>query len=122
VVVSQTDEPVPFANGLACRTSNIVPLKTMDDIINRINSATQTVGVYPQALKERIADQLAMRGAQIIVSLGYVARINSSGPMDGIEPERRMLKWLTCQTQDETVPGPWVDLTAGDAELSFAVE
>ena len=109
VIVSQSDEPVGFADGLACRTSNIVPLKTMAEIIERVNSSTQTVGVYPAATKAAIRDRLAMRGAQIIVSLGYVARINSSGPMDGIEPERRMLKWLTDQTQDETIPGPWVN-------------
>jgi hypothetical protein len=122
VVVSQTDEPVSFASGLACRTSNIIPLKSMDQIINRINSTTQTVGVYPNSTKHQIVDQLALRGAQIIISLGYVARINSVGPMDGIEPERRMLKWLTCQTQDESVPGPWVLASGVDANLSVVAE
>lgn len=122
VVVSQTDEPVSFAGGLACRTSNLVPLKSLDQIINRINSSTQTVGVYPNSTKDAIADRLALRGAQIIISLGHVARINSVGPMDGIEPERRMLKWLTCQTQDESVPGPWVDLSHPEASFSVVAQ
>jgi acyl-CoA reductase LuxC len=113
VIVSQNDEPVSFASSLINRVANLVPLKSMDAIINRINSSTQTVGVYPEQTKLAIADRLALRGAQIIISLGYVARINSVGPMDAIEPERRMLKWLTCQTQDETVPGPWVDMSEG---------
>jgi hypothetical protein len=111
VIVSQNDEPVSFSGCLINRVANLVPLKTLDQIVARINSSTQTVGVYPEATKLAIADKLALRGAQIIISLGYVARINSIGPMDGIEPERRMLKWLTCQTQDESIPGPWVDMS-----------
>ncbi|MET0378665.1 MAG: acyl-CoA reductase, partial [Spongiibacteraceae bacterium] len=38
VIVSQNDEPVSFASELACRTSNLVPLKTLDQIVQRINS------------------------------------------------------------------------------------
>lgn len=110
VIVSQNDEPVSFAHCLINRVANLVPLKSLEQIIGRINGSTQTVGVYPEATKLAIADRLALRGAQIIISLGYVARINSVGPMDAIEPERRMLRWLTCQTQDESVPGPWVNL------------
>ena len=122
VVVSQTDEPVPFSGSLGCRTSNLVPLKSLDQIVKRINSSTQTVGVYPNSTKDKIANGLALQGAQIIISLGHVARINSVGPMDGIEPERRMLKWLTCQTQDESIPGPWVDLSEADATFSVVAE
>lgn len=106
VIVSQTDEPVGFATLLGGRTANIVPLKSMDDVLRRINAATQTVGVYPEATKRAIRDQLALRGAQIIVSLGYVARIHPAGPMDGMEPERRMCKWLVDQSPDETLPAP----------------
>lgn len=119
VIVSQNDEPVSFAACLTNRVANLVPLKSLDQIIGRVNSATQTVGVYPEATKLAIADKLALRGAQIIISLGHVARINSIGPMDAIEPERRMLKWLTCQTQDESVPGPWVDTREGAREIEF---
>ena len=108
VIVSQTAEPVEFAAMLGCRTANIVPLKSLDDILRRINAATQTVGVYPLSTKKAIRDQLALRGAQIIVSLGYVARIQTAGPVDGMEPERRMCKWLVDQSRNESLPGPWV--------------
>ncbi len=108
VIVSQTEEPVEFAARLGGRTANIVPLKSMDEILRRINAATQTVGVYPPDAKEAIRDQLALRGAQIIVSLGYVARIQTAGPVDGMEPERRMCKWLVDQSADDSQPGPWV--------------
>src|SRR5690606_16813012 len=92
VIVSQNDEPVGFAAQLACRTCNLVPMKTLDAAVGRINSASQTIGVWPLAVKQQIRDALAQRGAQVIVALGYVTRINSVGPWDGIEPERRMLK------------------------------
>jgi hypothetical protein len=107
IIVSQADEPVGFAGQLACRTANIVPLPSIDRIVACINSATQTVGVYPSSLKERIRSALAVRGAQMIISLGYVSRINTCGPLDGIEAERRMLKWVVDQTQDESLPPPW---------------
>lgn len=77
IIVSQQDEPVTFAGSLACRTANLVPVKSMAGILKRINSSTQTVGVYPASTKAAIRDALALRGAQIIISLGYVARINS---------------------------------------------
>ena len=115
VIVSQSDEPVSFAASLACRTANLVPIKSLDLIMQRINSSTQTIGVYPVTTKTAIRDGLALRGAQMIVTLGYVARMNSIGPMDGIEPERRMLKWVVDQTQDESIPGPWVD-TSGSSQ------
>src|SRR5690606_14084397 len=70
VIVSQTDEPVSFASCLINRVANLIPLKSLDQIVQRVNSATQTVGVYPEATKLAIADRIALRGAQIIISLG----------------------------------------------------
>lgn len=110
IIVSQSDEPVGFAGELACRTANIVPLKSIDQVLNRINASTQTIGVYPLALKTKIRSALAVRGAQMITSLGYVSRLNTCGPLDGIEAERRMLKWVVDQTQDESLPPPWAPL------------
>jgi hypothetical protein len=108
VIVSQSEEPVGFAAQLACRTCNLVPMKSIDAAVARINSASQTIGVWPLTLKRQIRDALAQRGAQVIVALGYVPRINSVGPWDGIEPERRMLKWVIDDTPSESAPGPWV--------------
>jgi acyl-CoA reductase-like NAD-dependent aldehyde dehydrogenase len=107
IIVSQNDDPVPFAQHLACRTANVIPVKSVDDAIKRINSATQTIGVYPNSLRDRIRDRLALQGGQMFVPLGYVARLNSTGPMDGIEPERRMLKWISDQAPNESLPVPW---------------
>lgn len=108
VIVSQTEEPVGFADALACRTANIVPIKSLDAVLARINAETQTIGVYPASLKRDIRGALAVRGAQMVVSLGYVSRMNPIGPLDAMETERRMLKWVVDQTQDESLPAPWV--------------
>ncbi len=94
IIVSQTDESVSFAELLACRTANLVPVATLEGALKRINASSQTIGIYPEALKEKIRDRLALQGAQHIISLGGVIAMGLSGPQDGLEPERRMLKWI----------------------------
>jgi len=94
IIVSQMDEVVSFSNLLACRTANLVPVANLEDALKRINASTQTIGVYPEALKQRIRDRLGLQGAQHIISLGSVTAMGVSGPQDGLQPERRMLKWV----------------------------
>ena len=102
VIVSQTDSPVDFAPLLSGRVANIVPVDHVDTAVRFTNAYTQTVGVFPEALKTRLRDRLAYQGAQRVVSLGSaVPIVVRSGPHDGIEPLRRMCKWLT----DETTSG-----------------
>jgi len=98
VVVSQFDEVVEFSDILANRTANLVPVATIGDALNRISAASQTVGVYPDALKEDIRDALAVQGAQHIVSLGKVTQVGLIGPQDGLQVEGRMLKWVRDMT------------------------
>src|SRR5690606_11050250 len=108
VIVSQLDEPVEFTALLACRTANIVPVKALEDILKRVTSDTQTIGIYPNSLKDAIKDRLGFQGAQHIISLGYVPRLNFIGPQDAIETERRMVKWVKDVSLDpQTTPGPW---------------
>jgi hypothetical protein len=94
VVVSQMDEVVEFSDILSKRTANLVPVASVEDALKRITAASQTVGVYPDALKLQIRDALAIQGAQHIVSLGKVTQVGSIGPQDGLQVERRMLKWI----------------------------
>jgi len=102
LIVSQSDAPVDFAAQLSCRVGNIVPLDDLEDAILSTNAYTQTIGIYPDTLKERLRDRLAFQGAQRLVSLGSaVPVIVKSGPQDGIEVMRRMCKWVT----DETTSG-----------------
>ena len=94
VVVSQIDDVVEFSDILSKRTANLVPVASVADALKRITAASQTVGVYPDSLKLEIRDALAIQGAQHIVSLGKVIQVGSMGPQDGLQVERRMLRWI----------------------------
>jgi Acyl-CoA reductase (LuxC) len=102
VIASQTPDPVDFADRLACRVANFVPIDDIDEALRLINIHTQTVGVYPEHLKGKYRDELAFRGAQRIVSLGHNLSLSWSLPHDGIEPVRRLCRWVNdenCQVE-----------------------
>jgi hypothetical protein len=64
VIVSQREESVDFADRLDCRVANIVPIDTATDALSYLNIYTQTIGIYPDALKVRLRDECALRGGQ----------------------------------------------------------
>ena len=114
VIVSQTDEPVEFAPLLANRVANLVPIDDLEIPIRAVTAYTQTIGIYPDDLIPKIRDRLAFHGAQRLVTLGYVAtRRTIAGPQDGIEPLRRMCKWILNEVHDSSVVPywPWPDAT-----------
>jgi len=94
VVVSQIDDVVEFSDILSKRTANLVPVASVEEALKRITAASQTIGVYPDALKLQIRNALAIQGAQHIVSLGKVTGVGAVGPQDGLQVERRMLRWI----------------------------
>lgn len=95
VIVSQEGAPVDFARKLACRVANIVPIDRVEDAILSVNAYTQTIGIFPDSLKAAVRDRLAWQGAQRLVSLGSAGLDQTPGPQDGIEPLRRLVKWIT---------------------------
>ncbi|CAA0080642.1 Long-chain acyl-protein thioester reductase [Halioglobus japonicus] len=99
VIVSHDSEAVDFARDLACRVANVVPIEHVDTAIRSVNAYTQTIGIYPDALKDAIKDQLAYHGGQRMVSLGGATNPPADAPQDGIEPLRRMCKWIVDDTQ-----------------------
>ena len=103
VIVSNLAEPVDFAPLLANRVANLVPIDTLDTAIRAVNAYTQTIGVYPDDLLSELRDPLAFHGAQRLVSLGYATRRIVAGPSDGIEPARRMCKWILQERYDPTL-------------------
>lgn len=108
VIVSQLSAPVDFAAKLNDRTANIVPVDTLEEALGAFNSYTQTVGIYPESLKADLIDIIPLYGAQRIVSLGYAVSGTTAGPQDGIEPLRRMGKWIANEiSSPETVRPPW---------------
>lgn len=106
VLVSQLSEPVEFHESLAGRVANVVPIDDPADAVRAMNSYTQTVGVYPESLKRRLRDIAPFYGVQRLVSLGYATHFRPELPQDGMEPTRRMVKWITDETYrpDETHP------------------
>lgn len=103
VIVSQLDEPVEFARNLANRVANLVPVDSLETAIKAVNAYTQTIGVYPDSLKTQLRDRLAFHGAQRLVSLGYAGNPVFAGPQDGMEPLRRMCKWIIDESYDPAV-------------------
>lgn len=109
VIVSQIPDAVAFSTKLNDRTVNLVPIDSMDDATSAVNSYTQTVGVYPESLKDDLTDKLSLYGAQRFVSLGYALVGTTASPQDSIETLRRMGKWITNEVCDpSTVPPPWL--------------
>ncbi|WP_166362126.1 acyl-CoA reductase [Pseudomonas akapageensis] len=109
VICSQIPESVSFATRLDDRTANLVPVDDLTEMMDAVDAYTQTVGVYPESVKDELKDILPLYGAQRIVSLGYAAGLKWAGPQDSIEPLRRMGKWIVNQiASPETTPAPWL--------------
>ena len=108
IIVSQFDSPVDFAAMLSGRVANIVPVDSVEKVTDAVNAYTQTIGIYPETLKEQLRETLAMYGAQRLTSLGYAANVNFAIPQDAMEPVRRMCKWIVDESCDpETVVPQW---------------
>lgn len=121
VVVSQIAEPVDFSSLLFGRVCNLVPVDQIEEAFAYFSSATQTVGVYPDALRMQIRDRAALMGGQWFVPLGYALSGSPVMPQDGIEPERRMCRWVVdARYESSRVRGPWMpeDVADGRGNLS----
>lgn len=109
-VVSRTEEPVEFADQLNNRIVNLVPVPDIARVPQWANEATQTVGVYPERLREQLRDRLALYGVQRIVPLRREDAANPTGAgvsprstlgvQDGGEPLRRMVRWVIDESMD----------------------
>ncbi|PEQ12394.1 long-chain-fatty-acyl-CoA reductase [Novosphingobium sp. PC22D] len=103
VLVSHTPDRVEFWEYLADRTVNLIPVDTIDEVLDVVDAYTQTVGVYPESLREIVRHKGALHGGQRFVSLGYAFNgPGLVGPQDGIEPMRRIVKWIISE---EPLPG-----------------
>lgn len=109
IICSQLPEPVSFAASLDDRTANLVPVDDLSEMMAAVDAYTQTVGIYPESIKDQLKDVLPLYGAQRIVSLGYAAAMKFAAPQDSIEPMRRMGKWISNQiASPETSAAPWL--------------
>lgn len=107
VIVSLIEEPVDFATKLEKRVANLVPIDELATAVRSVNAYTQTIGIYPDAAIAELRDALSLHGAQRLVSLGYATVDELSQPHDGIEPMRRLCKWISQEIRDPaSVPLP----------------
>jgi len=106
VVVSRFSDRVDFFNELNNRVVNLVPVPNLLDIVKWCDDTTQTIGVYPESLRERLLDPLALAGIQRLVPLTGpdaigifhgMHRLPPGMPHDGIEPMRRSVRWVIDQ-------------------------
>lgn len=110
VIVSRFEDKVDFSDQLNNRIINLVPLGDLSKLYEWCDDQTQTVPIYPDSLREKMRDGLALRGVQRIVPL--VANISREKateefdapglPHDGIEPMRRMVRWVIDQSSRPT--------------------
>ena len=108
VIVSHLAEPVNFVETLADRTVNLVPVDTLDEVLGAVDAYTQTVGVFPDDLMPVIRHKMALHGGQRFVSLGYAFNgPGLVGPQDGIEPLRRMCKWIVSERPNPAAKPLW---------------
>jgi hypothetical protein len=104
IIVSHDGVPVDFSRRLACRVANLVPIDDLDTAILSVSAYTQTIGIYPDALKATLRDRLSFQGAQRLVSLGGACLLNGGTQrQDGIETVRRMCKWIVDETGDGAI-------------------
>jgi len=106
VLVSQMPEPVEFRSALSGRVANVVPIDDPDEAVQAMNAYTQTVGVYPDSLKRALRDVAPLHGVQRLVSLGYATHFQPDLPQDGMEPTRRMVKWIVDETHRPELAHP----------------
>lgn len=86
-----------------------MPVDDIEEALKFFTAATQTVGVFPDSLRRRIRDRAAIFGGEALVPLGYSTMGSIASPQDGIEPERRMCRWVVDNHCDPAVvPGPWM--------------
>ena len=106
IVVSQFDSPVNYSTMLSGRVANLVPVDSVDTVTAAVNAYTQTIGIYPESLKQQLRDTLPLFGAQRLTSLGYACSVAIASPQDAVEPIRRMCKWIVEEECDPEVVIP----------------
>jgi hypothetical protein len=114
VVISRFPDRVDFYDQLNNRVVNLVPVAELLDVVKWCDDTTQTVGVYPESLRDRLLDPFALAGVQRLVPLkgGDPMKIFKDMhtlppgmPHDGIEPLRRNVRWvIDHRPVEEAVP------------------
>jgi hypothetical protein len=102
-VVSKFSDRVDFYDKLNNRVVNLVPMPNLLEVVKWCDDTTQTVGVYPEPLRDRLLDAFSLSGVQRMVPLAGgdpmqifrdMHTLPPGMPHDGIEPMRRNVRWV----------------------------
>jgi hypothetical protein len=102
-VVSKFSDRIDFYDKLNNRVVNLVPMPDLLEVVKWCDDTTQTVGVYPEALRDRVLDTFSLAGVQRMVPLAGgdpmqifkdMHTLPPGMPHDGIEPMRRNVRWV----------------------------
>lgn len=102
-VVSKFNDRVDFYDQLNNRVINIVPVDDLTDVVKWCDDTTQTVGIYPESVRDRVLDVFSLAGVQRLVPLvggdpmtvyHGMHHMPPGVPHDGIEPLRRSVRWV----------------------------
>ena len=114
VIISKFSDRIDFYDQLNNRVINIVPMENLEEVTKWCDDTTQTVGVYPESLRDRLLDPFALAGVQRLVALKGgdpmqifhdMHTLPPGMPHDGIEPLRRNLRWvIDHRAADNVVP------------------
>ena len=94
---------IEFSDKLNNRVVNFVPVGDLSDVLKWCDDTTQTVGIYPEAIRARVLDLFAIAGVQRLVPLsgGDPMKVYADShhmppgsPHDGMEPMRRSVRWV----------------------------
>ena len=102
-VLSRFPDRVDFYDQLNNRVVNLVPVPDLLEAVKWCDDTTQTVGVYPESVRDRILDTFSLVGVQRMVPLTggdpmqifeEMHTLPPGMPHDGIEPMRRNVRWV----------------------------
>ncbi|MEP7133567.1 MAG: acyl-CoA reductase [Chloroflexota bacterium] len=76
-------------------------------LAERIHPSTQTVGIYPESLKDELRDVLVARGVCRFISIGHTIDYAIGGPFNSYEIMRRACRWILDESQPSKSSRPW---------------
>lgn len=91
-LVIRSDQPVDFHP--TNKTANVVRVRSLDEALQYVNVATQTVGIYPFSRAFKLRDGLASGGAQRVTRLGDCGGGCAGAPHDATYPLHRFVHWV----------------------------
>jgi hypothetical protein len=81
----------------------VIPFDDPLQLVDRIHPSTQTVGIYPETLKQPLRDLLVARGVCRFIYIGHTVDYSIGGPFNSYEIMRRACRWIL----DESYPSKW---------------